>query len=180
MDWEAVNHYNTDNPHSHVVVHGIDTEGQDVFIDREYISNGIRNRAREIVTTELGERLEHEIQASISEEINAPRFTSQDREIEGLANAKGTVDVGTYPNSTAERLSCSKRIGRLQRLKGYGFAEGVGELSWKIDKNLRLELQKLGRYKSAMDIMSRSLQEHHIDLSRYQVFDQESSDNIGN
>ena len=31
--WTAVNHYNTDNPHVHIVVRGVDAKGHDVRID---------------------------------------------------------------------------------------------------------------------------------------------------
>jgi hypothetical protein len=56
--WTAANHYNTDNPHTHLVISGLDKNGEEVWIDREYISNGIRNRARELATQELGHRSE--------------------------------------------------------------------------------------------------------------------------
>ena len=54
LDWVAVDHWNTDNPHIHVLVRGRADDGQDLVISRDYISRGFRDRAAERVT--LGAR----------------------------------------------------------------------------------------------------------------------------
>jgi len=41
--------------HVHMVVRGIDQDGDDVPIDRGYLAHGMRWRAQEILTPELGE-----------------------------------------------------------------------------------------------------------------------------
>ena len=38
LDWVAVDHWNTDNPHVHVLVRGRADDGQDLVISRDYIS----------------------------------------------------------------------------------------------------------------------------------------------
>ena len=38
LDWVAVDHWNTDNPHVHVLVRGKADDGRDLVIDRGYIS----------------------------------------------------------------------------------------------------------------------------------------------
>ena len=50
LDWVAVDHWNTDNPHVHVLIRGRADDGQDLVISREYISRGFRDRAAERVT----------------------------------------------------------------------------------------------------------------------------------
>ena len=50
LDWVAVDHRDTDNPHSHILLRGKAADGQDLVIDREYISRGMRMRAQEIAT----------------------------------------------------------------------------------------------------------------------------------
>ena len=50
LDWVAVDHWNTDNPHVHVLVRGVASDGRDLVIDRSYISEGMRARAQERVT----------------------------------------------------------------------------------------------------------------------------------
>ena len=54
LDWIAVDHWNTDNPHVHVLVRGRADDGQDLVISRDYISRGFAGRAAERVT--LGTR----------------------------------------------------------------------------------------------------------------------------
>ena len=60
LDWIAVDHWNTDNPHVHLLVRGVDETGQDLVISRDYISRGLRSRAEELVSIELGPKPEHE------------------------------------------------------------------------------------------------------------------------
>ena len=49
LDWVAVDHWNTDNPHVHVLIRGKADDGQDLVISRDYISRGFRDRAAERV-----------------------------------------------------------------------------------------------------------------------------------
>jgi len=60
LDWAAVNHYDTDHPHSHIVIRGRDLDGEPVFMDRAYLHEGMRSRAQEIATRALGWRWEQE------------------------------------------------------------------------------------------------------------------------
>jgi len=54
LDWVAANHYDTANPHSHVVIRGVRDDGSVLYIPREYISHGMREAAEHIATLELG------------------------------------------------------------------------------------------------------------------------------
>ena len=69
LDWVAVDHWDTDNPHTHVVLRGVDDSGEDLFIAREYISHGMRFRACRLATDWLGPRTEREILASLNREV---------------------------------------------------------------------------------------------------------------
>ena len=64
LEWVAVDHWNTDNPHVHVLVRGRADDGRDLVISRDYISEGFRQRAAERVALELGPRTEKEIQTA--------------------------------------------------------------------------------------------------------------------
>jgi type IV secretory pathway VirD2 relaxase len=50
VEWAAVNHYDTEHPHAHLVVRGVDRAGHELRLDREYISSGLRFRAQELAT----------------------------------------------------------------------------------------------------------------------------------
>ncbi len=54
LDWVGVDHWNTDNPHTHVVLRGKDDTGKDLIISRDYIAEGMRHRAAELATEWLG------------------------------------------------------------------------------------------------------------------------------
>ena len=54
LEWIAVDHWDTDNPHTHVVLRGKDQTGENLVIGREYISHGMRKRASELATAMAG------------------------------------------------------------------------------------------------------------------------------
>ena len=68
LDWVAVDHWNTDNPHVHLLVRGVDDHGADLVINRDYISHNLRSRAEELAWAELGPKPEHEIQRALERE----------------------------------------------------------------------------------------------------------------
>ena len=79
LDWVAVDHWNTDNPHTHVVLRGKDETGKDLIISRDYIAEGMRRRAAELATEWLGPRTELEIQRAMQREVDQERWTGLDR-----------------------------------------------------------------------------------------------------
>ncbi|MGO9836892.1 MAG: relaxase/mobilization nuclease domain-containing protein, partial [Polyangiaceae bacterium] len=85
IEWAAVNHFDTEHPHAHVVVRGVCREGQQLRMARAYIARGFRWSAQELVTERLGPRLEREIQQTREREVRQERFTSLDREIDRAA-----------------------------------------------------------------------------------------------
>jgi type IV secretory pathway VirD2 relaxase len=73
LDWVALDHWNTDNPHIHLVVRGADERGDTLVIHRDYISHGMRERAAELVTIELGPQSEHQVRRKLAREVGADR-----------------------------------------------------------------------------------------------------------
>jgi len=53
LEWVAVDHWNTNNPHIHLVVRGITQDGADLVIARDYMGYGFRSRAEDLVSLEL-------------------------------------------------------------------------------------------------------------------------------
>ncbi|GAB5373804.1 MAG: hypothetical protein AcusKO_02660 [Acuticoccus sp.] len=92
LDWIAVDHWNTDNPHVHVLVRGRAEDGENLVISRDYISHGLRVRASERATLELGPRTDHEIEVSMAREVSADRWTGLDRALHRAA-VDGVVDL---------------------------------------------------------------------------------------
>jgi hypothetical protein len=67
LTWGAVIHYDTEHPHAHILIRGRDDRGGDLVIDRAYVSHGMRHRAMEVATQELGPRPAHEIAADLEQ-----------------------------------------------------------------------------------------------------------------
>ncbi len=79
LRWAAVCHYNTDNPHVHLVVRGVDTQDRELRIDRTYLSESLRLRAQELATKELGPRTELDMRRQLDREVSQERLTRIDR-----------------------------------------------------------------------------------------------------
>jgi type IV secretory pathway VirD2 relaxase len=65
LDWIAVDHHNTGHPHTHIIVRGVLDDGRILNIAGDYIAHGIRHRASELVTRELGHQSEIELQTKL-------------------------------------------------------------------------------------------------------------------
>ena len=169
LDWVAVDHFNTGHPHTHVIIAGHDDRGQDLVMARHYISHGIRHRAQDLVTLELGPEHQFERMIKLANEMTAERFTSLDRGI--LKDAKENVLVvaatldGERRRSgpRAEGAQLSMRVGRLRRLRQMGLAEEKRIGVWTIDPQLETKLRSLGERGDIMVTMNRVMRAHGID-----------------
>src|SRR3546814_12514000 len=77
------------NPHIHILVRGVADDGIDLVIDRAYVSEGIRFRAEERVTLELGVRSAREMTQANDREIAAELWTSLGRKMARAVAARG-------------------------------------------------------------------------------------------
>ncbi|RUZ78237.1 DUF3363 domain-containing protein [Mesorhizobium sp. M7A.F.Ca.US.006.01.1.1] len=144
LDWVAVDHWNTDNPHVHLLVRGVDDTGADLVISRDYISRGLRSRAEELVSIELGPRPEHEIRTALEKQISAERWTRLDVEIRIAADETGYIDL--RPQATGATDADSRRLmtGRVQHLQKMGLATPVGPGEWMVGLDAERSLRELG------------------------------------
>lgn len=156
LDWVAVDHFNTDNRHSHIVLRGKDELGKDLVIARDYISHGIRERASELLTLELGPVSEQQIQRGYAREVDQERFTRLDREILGQAD-NGVVDLRRDPKGDFARFKHTLKIGRLQRLERMGLAEPVGAKRWRLAVGLETTLRDMGTRGDIIRTMHREM-----------------------
>ena len=163
LEWAAVNHYNTDHPHAHIVVRGVDRDGREVRLDRAYISNGLRSRAQEIATEELGPRLDSDLQRSRANEITQERFTSLDREIERRAD-QGRIEVRSA--TKRGRVDDSTLLARLEHLETLRLAHRVSPNGWTLADGWQSELRELG---SRGDILKQIHVAIRGDPARYRV-----------
>ena len=142
LDWVAVDHWNTDNPHIHVLVRGVASDGTDLVIDRGYISEGLRFRAEERVTLELGPRTELDIRTALEREVDAERWTSLDRQLERLGqDTTGLVDL--RPGGDADPEMRRLLLGRAAKLEQLGLAAREGPAVWALEPGAENTLRDL-------------------------------------
>ena len=143
LDWVAVDHYNTDHPHTHIIVRGIADDGKDLIIAKDYMASGFRERASALMTDELGPRHDHEIQSALRREVTQDRFTSIDRKLLHMAEG-GMVDMRGQPSEGYARFNHSLRLGRLAKLQDMQLAIEAKTGIWHLSENMEATLRDLG------------------------------------
>ncbi len=170
LDWVAVNHWNTDNPHTHIVVRGRDDTGKDLIIAGDYIADGFRHRAAELATEWLGPRTELEIQQTLEREVEQERWTSLDRTLKremGEADGDGLVHVERLnePRLQRQRLLL---IGRLQRLQRLGLADETQPGTWAVHADAEKTLRALGERGDIIRTMQRAMRGEPRELAVFE------------
>ncbi len=152
LEWVAADHYNTGHPHSHIILRGKDDRGQDLVIAREYITQGLRERAAELVTLDLGPRSDMEIENRLRNEVAQERLTSIDRRLVRDVDGDGLV-WSTDKNAFQQSL----RAGRLQKLKTLGLAEEMRPGQWRLADDLEETLTRMGERGDIIKTMHREM-----------------------
>ena len=152
LDWVAVDHVDTAQPHSHIMLRGRDELGENLVISREYISRGMRERVAELVTLDLGPRQESEIRQKLRREIPAERLTSIDRRLVRGMDSGGIVSAGHR-----DPFHHALRAGRLKKLEAMALAEPLGGGKWKLADDIENQLRRLGERGDIIRTMQREL-----------------------
>lgn len=156
LDWIAAIHQDTNDPHIHLLVNGNDQDGQRLLMTRDYISNGIRNRASETINKKLGLRDLEEIIKNISIELNSDKKTSIDEIIK---------------KNIVEEKFCLKRIDpealqdipaslfqrRLDHIEKKGLAKRDSDQGWFIKKDYVESLIAIYRTRTIIDRLTSTL-----------------------
>jgi type IV secretory pathway VirD2 relaxase len=159
LDWAAVDHWNTEHPHVHVIVRGRTGDGKDLVISRDYIREGMRARAQQLLTLELGPRSDREIRHSLETQVGAERWTRLDRTLARDAAAHGSVvDLRPEPSQSQENFHGIK-IGRMRKLETLGLAQPLGPAQWSLSENAEDVLRELGERNDIIKRIHRSLTE---------------------
>ncbi|KXV35360.1 hypothetical protein AD940_03045 [Gluconobacter thailandicus] len=156
LDWVAVNHYNTGHPHVHVVVNGRDELGEDLVINGDYLANGIRERASELVTLELGPVTEIEQRRKLVAEIDQDRFTRLDRAM--LTEAEDRfLDVRHELDGPRGQADRTLRLRRLGKLGAMGLATEHAPGVWELGEQLEPTLREMGERGDIIRTMQKAL-----------------------
>jgi type IV secretory pathway VirD2 relaxase len=133
LDWVAVDHFNTGHPHTHVIVRGVTDDGKILKIAGDYIAHGIRHRASESVTLELGPQTELDVARKLAGEVDAERLTRLDRMLIAKQAEQGLVDL--RPNASDSypiRANRHLLINRAKRLERYGLIREIEPGQWAL------------------------------------------------
>ena len=146
LDWVGVEHWNTGHPHIHVLVRGRTDAGQDLVISRDYIGQGLRARASQLATLELGPRTDRDIRRALDAEVTSGRWTSLDRSLARSVDADGMIDLrpekkGTFGRDDPLRQT---RVQRMRTLERFGLAEPRGTGRWRLSPDAEAKMRALG------------------------------------
>jgi len=162
LDWVAVDHWNTEHPHVHLIVRGVRDDGQDLVISRDYIKDGMRDRARDLITQELGPRTDLDIRRTLDRQVDAERWTQLDRQLVRDARDTGVIDLAPWPGEQPDVYHAQK-VGRLRRLESLGLSDQIGPGQWVIDASAEATLRELGERGDIIKRMHRALTERGIE-----------------
>lgn len=118
LDWIAVDHWNTDNPHTHIVIRGR-ADGRDLRFPRAFIKHGFRNIARDAATERLGQRTPRDERIALMREARAHRDTRLDGIIDAHIDKDGRLSISRLraPNRDPHLTDALKaRAHELRRL----------------------------------------------------------------
>ncbi|MBC7706211.1 MAG: relaxase/mobilization nuclease and DUF3363 domain-containing protein [Rhodoferax sp.] len=167
LDWVAVSHWNTDNPHTHIVLRGKDDTGKDLIISQAYITRGMRERAAELSTEWLGPRTELEIQRTLLREVDQERWTSLDRTLQREAR-DGLNHVDQPAGDPKLRQQRVLLVGRLQRLQRMGLASEQQPGVWAVHADAEPVLRAMGERGDIIRTMQRAMGGAQRDLAVFQ------------
>jgi type IV secretory pathway VirD2 relaxase len=146
LEWVAIDHYNTDHPHLHVLVRGRDDQGRPLTLDPTYIKTGIRGRSEALTTHALGWRTEAEIRASRGQAVERIQFTELDRALLRRAGPDHVIPARALePEHPGQAEYRHQERGRLAFLYRLGLAEPLGRDHWRLSPSLESALRDAQR-----------------------------------
>ena len=158
LDWVAVVHHNTEHPHVHIALRGLDDRGTSLRLPRAFIQSGIRRHAEELATRELGYRTERDTLEAQRRAVQQLRFTSLDRIIQrsrcGDANYF-TVHREPVGTTSFARTHEHYVQARLMKLEQIGLAAKTAQYTWLVRGDFEAVLRILQRTNDRQKMLAR-------------------------
>lgn len=152
LDWCGVAHYNTDHPHVHLVIRGVQADGRELRFEKPYIQETMREHARDIATLELGERSLAQVHEQQRGEIEKQRWTDLDRIIEREfardaqeqreQSRQLKLESAVFARDEEVRRNALKRLQFLETME---LATRVGLSTWEVSPRAQEVLKECGR-----------------------------------
>jgi type IV secretory pathway VirD2 relaxase len=162
LDWIGIDHWNTEHPHVHILVRGVADDGDNLVISRDYIRQGMRDRASDILTQTLGPCTEIDIRRNIERQIEAERWTQLDRQLQRDSDRHGIIMAVPSRDQPPDAFLTLK-VGRLRKLESLGLASEVAPGQWALAEEAETSLRALGERGDVIKRMHRSLAERGLE-----------------
>lgn len=163
LDWIAVDHHNTGHPHAHILMRGVTDDGKMLNIAGDYIAHGIRERASEIVTLELGRQTEQEVSQQLEREVDAERFTRLDRMLIAAQERDEFSDLRPDKDMLeTARQNRALLIERARKLERMGLATEHTPGVWTISARAEPMLRELGTRGDIIKTMHEALEREGV------------------
>jgi type IV secretory pathway VirD2 relaxase len=159
LEWIAVVHHNTEHPHIHIALRGIDHRGTALRLPRAFIRSGIRRHAEELATRELGYRTEADALEAQHREVHQLRFTSLDRIIR-----RSRGHDANYFTVRREPVGVERRYARVQehhvqarlsKLEQIGLAAKTARHTWLVRGDFEDILRTMQRANDRQKMLAR-------------------------
>ena len=153
LDWVAGNHFDTNEPHVHVLINGLDDRGKRLLMKRDYVSHGLRVRASQTVNKELGLRNINDIISTLKIDINSSRKSVLDVII-NKNKKSGKFNLAAVSSESLNDIPKYLLEDRLRFLENKQLAVRVNNHEWQLKDTFIDELKSLERSTSIIEKLS--------------------------
>lgn len=160
LEWGAIDHHDTDNPHTHIVLRGRHANGRPLILPRDFVKAGLREIARDVATERLGPRTRADEHAALMRETRAHRPTRLDALIARQID-HDRLRIANLEAPNGEPALTKALKARARELERLGLASGArrNELLFQSDWRERLRAMELHLDIRKRLVLERSLQQ---------------------
>ncbi len=159
LAWVAVDHHDTDNPHTHIIVRGRRANGQDLVLPKDFIKHGLRGLARDVATEWLGSRTAADERLAFEREVIRHAPTRLDRMIAAQLPEDLTVRLSQLQAPDGNPTMTQALKARARELERMGLAWGVKRNVLAFEPNWHDQLKAMELH---LDIRKRVVQERTL------------------
>jgi len=167
LEWVAVDHHNTDNPHVHVILRGRRRDGPDLIIPREYATWGLRHAAREVATQMLGDRGRDDERLALDRETRAERPTRLDQLLSAELKPGKVHRIQSIGRTLEPTLRAALR-NRVRELVRMGLGREEKRDRFRLDQDWTARLEEIGK---GIDLRRRLGRELEPGQGRLKLYD---------
>lgn len=140
LEWVAVDHFDTDNPHSHILLRGRRADGRPLVLPRDFVKHGLRNAARDLATERLGARTREDERRALERETRAHRPTRLDALIARQIETGGHLRVSKLEAPDRDPALANALKARARELVRLGLASETRRNVFRFRETWRAQL----------------------------------------